>query len=102
MPKFERIGLGTKHSNTLTASGHETATISITKAQIQELLDLMATLRGEEAVDCAFLATEAPQDTFLQEEMLRSTLQFYSNVRFLCHQVKGLLVEKKYEQKKCK
>lgn len=97
MTKNLNFGIGEKYSIANSTSCHETVTITLSQLQIRELIVLMSTLRGEEAVDCAYLATEFPNSDSDQDNMLKSTLRFYSNVRLLVSEINKLLINESNE-----
>lgn len=77
--------------------GHETAktTVTISSINVEELLEISSTLRGDEAIIEVSNLVEFNHDEPDLEYALRCVCRFYAKVSYLVDRMKQILTEEK-------
>lgn len=96
MPRTESIRANANNSTVNSTSGHDTATrhpiLSITRYDADDLMQTTLRLGGEEALERLGLLVRHPHEDFAAEQAMRSLLNYYANVRYLCARLRGVIL----------
>lgn len=96
MPKNNEMRVDANNSTVNSTSGHDTATrhpiLSITRYDADDLMQTTLRLGGEEALERLGLLVRHPHEDFAAEQAMRSLLNYYANVRYLCARLRGVIL----------
>lgn len=96
MPKPMKREFDANNSTVNSTSGHDTATrhpiLSITRYDADDLMQTTLRLGGEEALERLGLLVRHPNEDFAAEQAMRSLLNYYANVRYLCARLRGVIL----------
>ena len=94
MTKEREIRVDAMYSNILSTSGHETATMEISKLDAKDILELSKSLGGEDAMAELIRFIDYHNDIESGTCKLKAVSRFYSNVRYLTEVLNDVLTVK--------
>lgn len=101
MTKNVNLRVNANNSTVNSTSGHDTATrhpiLSITRYDADDLMQTTLRLGGEEALERLGLLVRHPHEDFAAEQAMRSLLNYYANVRYLCARLRGVILHAEAE-----